>query len=243
MAFNAIVSDFMARTDNPYPNLRWTIYYEKEYDNPDVSGVSPNDPTPREIANDLEYIYSSYAKKPYYLKINGNPVIFVYSDAGDVPGTMPSRWRDAINLVKSETGITFYYVLKVFPGFASATPQPDSWHQYAPASRSDSQGPYSFVSPGFWLNTDELKSTERLPRDPVAFEAAVKNMVNSNAIWKLVETWNEWGEGTSVEPGVQTIKGSDGVEREDTAGSPFRNLYVDILNRNLPSLESGLGAN
>jgi len=226
-ALTNILHDFMGRADNPYPNLRWAVYYEDEgFSDPDVST----------LVSDLTHIRDQFAVSPFFLRVNGKPVVFVYAGAADEPGTMTQRWHDA----QAALGNAFYIVLKVFPGYASDPNQPDSWHQYAPALRSDQQAPYAFaVSPGFWLDDG---SAVRLARDAAAFEAAVQSMVAAPATWKLVETWNEWGEGTAVEPGVQTRDNGPGQEVQDPAGTPFGNLYVDILQRNLPSLEQGTGA-
>lgn len=225
VTFDNIINSFMARTDNPYPNLRWSMYYEDE---------GFGDPSVATIVSDLNHIKTKYANSPYFLKINNKPVIFVYSSNADEPGTMPQRWKEA----NSQVGNSFYVVLKVFSGFATNPDQPDSWHQYAPAVRSGAHAPYSyFVSPGFWLDDG---SAERLPRDPASFESAVKTMVGANAMWKLTQTWNEWGEGTSIEPGEQ-VKTINGRDEPDLSGYQFKNLYIDILNRNLPALEQGTG--
>ena len=223
-AFNNIITDFMGRSDNPYPNLRWSMYYEDE---------GFGDPSVATLVSDLTHIKNAFTNNPYYFKIDGKPVIFVYGNTTDEPGTILQRWSDA----NAQLGNAFYYVLKVFGGYATSSPQPSSWHQYAPASRSGQHGSYSYyVSPGFWLDGQ----AERLARNAADFENAVKSMVNSNATWKLTQTWNEWGEGTSVEPGQQVVI-VNGIDAIDPNGTPFGNLYVDILNRNLPPLEQGLG--
>ncbi len=225
VALQTIVNAYMPRADNPYPNLRWCIYYEAEgYADESVDML---------VAN-LEYIKSTLASSSSYLKVDGKPVIFVYAGANDSPGTMTQRWKQA----NAQIGGYFYVVLKVFPGYEADINQPDSWHQYAPAVRGEIHGSYSaFVSPGFWL--DNGNSSPRLPRSLSEFEAAVINMVNANVTWKLVETWNEWGEGTSVEPGDQVIETSGGEAVLDPNGPEFGNAYVDILNAYLPPLESG----
>jgi hypothetical protein len=228
-AFNNIINDFMGRPDNPYPNLRWTVYYEDEgFGDPDVAT----------IVNDLNYIYTHYAQSPFYLKVNAKPVIFVYGDAGDTPGTLTQRWHDA----NAQLNNKFYVVLKVFSGYSSTPIQPDSWHQYAPANRSGTHSSYSsYVSPGFWLDDG---SAPRLVRDTTAFESAVAGMVNDNTTWKIVETWNEWGEGSSVEPGNQVILNSaTGKEELDPNAPVFGTTYIDILNQHLPDLEAGTGVN
>jgi len=219
-AFRHIITDVMNRADNPYPNLRWAIYYEAE---------SQGNPTVTSIANDLNYIKTNYANQPAYLRVGGKPVVFVYADATD-GADMASRWAQA----RSQTG--FYIVLKVYTGYKTDPNQPDSWHQYAPAARSDNQASYSYaVSPGFWKDGEVV----RLPRNLTEFRSAVSAMVASSATWKLTETWNEWGEGSSVEPGDQVIQTTTGNATLDPNGVLFKNAYVDALNQLLPSLESG----
>ncbi len=229
LAFSNILNNFMPHSDNPYPNLRWTIYYEDE---------GFGDPSVATIVDNLNHINSNFAHSPYYLKINGKPVIFVYAGSSDIPGTMTQRWSQANQQLSNQ----FYVVLKVFSGYSLDPYQPDSWHQYAPANRSGTHAPYSsYVSPGFWLDDG---SAPRLVRDSAAFESAVINMVNANVTWKLIETWNEWGEGSSVEPGNQVrLNTSTNKEEIDPTAPNFGNTYINILNQRLPNLEAGTGTN
>lgn len=222
-AMRFILADAMNRPDNPYPNLRWAIYYEKE---------SIGDPPPDEITDDLEYIRDTFAEQPAYLRIDNRPVIFVYAAANDQSG-MAARWAEA----RRRAG--FCVVLKVYSGYRNDPNQPDSWHQYAPANRVDKQSPYSWmVSPGFWLDGENV----RLGRDLDAFKKAVSEMVAADVPWKLIQTWNEWGEGTSVEPGEQVVQTLSGKAVSNPDGQPFRNLYIDALRELLPPLERGTGA-
>jgi cell division septation protein DedD len=223
-ALQTIVNTYMLRADNPYPDLRWCIYYEQEgYADEDVDTL---------VAN-LEYIKNTVAGSRAYLKVDGKPVIFVYAGANDTPGTMTQRWKQANNRLDNY----FCLVLKIYPGFSADVNQPDSWHEYAPARRGDIYGSYSaFVSPGFWL--DDGRSSPRLLRSLSEFETAVIRMVNADVTWKLVETWNEWGEGTAVEPGDQVVETSDGEKVPDPNGVEFGNAYIDILSAHLPPLES-----
>jgi hypothetical protein len=161
--------------------LRWAPYYEEE---------SLGDPTPAKLANDLAYIKSRYASHPAYLRVGGRPVIFVFSTGSDGCG-MADRWKAA------NTSQNFYVVLKVFSGYRSCASPPASWHQYGPAKATDRQAGYSFaISPGF-NKADEPSA--RLGRDLARFQQNVREMVASGEPWQLVTTFNEWGEGTSVE--------------------------------------------
>ena len=78
-----------------------------------------------------------------------------------------------------------------------------------------------------------------MPRDLAAFRDAVSAMVVAPVTWKLVETWNEWGEGTAVEPGDQVIQTRNGSARIDPTGLPFKDQYIRMLQELLPPLEQG----
>ena len=160
--------------------FQWALYYEAE---------SQGNPRRRVIEDDLDYIEATYASDPSYLKIGGKPVIFVFAGPDDDCG-MVQRWDRG----NSER---FHVVLKVFPGYLICDSQPDGWHQYAPAVAADHQAGFSYsISPGFW-RPDE--TSPRLARDRGRFAQNVRDMVTSNEPWQLITSFNEWGEGTSIE--------------------------------------------
>ncbi len=185
------------------PSFRWTIYYENE---------SQGNPTVATIQNDLQYIQSHYGSNSSYLRVNGKYVVFVYADATDACG-MADRWVQANNGIGSPA----YIVLKVFAGYRTCTSQPNSWHQYSPAVASDRQSGYSYaISPGFWKKGEAV----RLARSLTTWTANVKSMATSGDPWQLVTTFNEWGEGTSVESAVEW------------ASSSGYGQYLDVLHDN-----------
>lgn len=240
-AISTYLNDFMKRSDNPYPNLRWALYYECEGITSAQSSDCPSstgDPTTAQIVSDLTHIKNTMSDSPYFLKINGKPVIFVY---GATEGLATSqRWKDA----NAQMGNQFYVVLKVYNGYQTDPNQPDSWHQYGPASNYGAHGTYSaYVSPGFWKDvSDPVDGAVRLARDLTRFQTDVSKMASASVTWKLVQTWNEWGEGSSVEPGNQTIIDAAGKEVLDPNGAPFGNAYVQALADRLPPLEAGKGS-
>jgi hypothetical protein len=175
--------------------LMITPYYEAEGNA--ISGVSgsPN-PTSAQITSDLNYLAAHYIDDPNYLWISGKPAIFAYGDGTDSCATA-SRWA-AANVAAATH---FYVVLKVFSGYATCADQPDNWHQYGPATATDSQGTHSYtVSPGFYKFGE---SSPRLVRDPARWLQEVQTMNCSSAAFRLVTTFNEWGEGTAVESATE----------------------------------------
>ncbi|MDH3499866.1 MAG: glycoside hydrolase family 99-like domain-containing protein [Acidimicrobiia bacterium] len=180
------IMDRTVNVASPYQDMRWSIYYEEE---------GQSDPSAAQIAADLEYMNDRFFSHDAFLRVEGAPVIFVWADGSDAAG-MAARWAEA----KALFGKPLHVVLKVFSGYEGVANQPDSWHQYGPAVAYDEQLPHSAtVSPGFWLYGD----TVRLARDPARFTADVERMAASGAFWQLITTWNEWGEGTSIEPAAE----------------------------------------
>lgn len=176
--YDTRVGDFLKAAEGT--GFKVCVYYEDE---------GFGDPSATALKADLDYLKQHYFSHPNYWRIGGRPVVYAYGDASDAQG-MCARWAQAA------TGI--YYSLKVFDGFKTVSPQPSSWHQYAPDQGYVEFLPWSVsVSPGFWFAPD---AAPRLERDPVRFEIDVKRMTAAKPQVQLVTTFNEWGEGTAVEP-------------------------------------------
>jgi hypothetical protein len=160
--------------------FRWALYDESE---------GYGDPSPDAIRRDLEWIRDVYASQPSYLKLNGRFVVFVYG--GVESCSVAERWHDA------NAGTGAYLVLPAFDGFRNCANQPDSWHFYSATIPEFELHGYSYgVCPGFF-RIDE--SEPREVRDLEQWKQSIRDMVASNEPLQLVVTFNEWGEGTSVE--------------------------------------------
>jgi hypothetical protein len=183
--------------------FKWCAYYELENSAPPITTIE----------SDLKYIQNAYASHPNYLKIDGRFVVFVYTDIESNGPNMAYRWKQA-NTVNA------FIVLKVFPNYAKCPQQPDSWHQYDPAWSADSQKPYSYtISPGFWKKGEP----ERLNRDLNRWKRNIREMAASKTMFQLITTFNEHGEGTTVE----CCRGSQGWESKSGYGT-----YLDALHLN-----------
>jgi hypothetical protein len=165
--------------------IKLSLYYE----------IGSGLPSASKLSSDLDYIASHYGSDSSFLHVEGKPVLFVYNATGAaVTCAAPTAFKAA-------NAGRFYIDLKVFNGFKTCADQPDDWHQYGPATATSWQKGYSFtISPGFWKVTEP---TARLPRDPARWAQAARDMVASGERWQLVTTFNEWGEGTAVEPATE----------------------------------------
>jgi hypothetical protein len=183
--------------------LKWAVYYEVEgYQNPSVD----------KLAADLAYIRDNLATSSAYLKVNGKPVVFVYS-ADDTTCTLNDRWKQA----NQALGGAIYVDLKVYYGYRNCASQPDSWHQYGPNAPIDTQSGFSTsISPGFW-RADEPNPL--LARDLARWQTNAAALAASTAPWRLVTTYNEWTEGTAVESAY------------DWGSASGHGAYVDALHK------------
>ena len=165
--------------------FKWAILYEPEgYGDPAVS----------QIQADLAYITTKYGNDPSYLRLNGRPVVFVYSANNDDGCGVADRWRQG-NTVGADV------VLKIFPGYLACANQPGAWFEYGPTFPTLAVGSNAYViSPGFYRAGE---STPRLVRDLNRWKANIRAMVASKASFQLVTTFNEWGEGTAVESATE----------------------------------------
>jgi hypothetical protein len=162
-------------------NFLWSAYYEAE-------GYGA--PSSAKISIDLAALWGR-AQSANWLHVGGKPVIFVYGSSADGCATV-TRWKKAVGRSN------WFVVMKVVSGYASCVDQPDDWHQYAPSNAVQAHLPHSYViAPGFWKFGE---SAPRLVRDAARWSQNIRDMVASGAHWQLVTTFNEWGEGTGVEP-------------------------------------------
>ena len=153
----------------------------------------PNPPSSSELRQHFDLLYQ-LAGHPAWLRVGGKPVLFIYNVGREASCPAVSRLLAA-------SGGRFYLNVKVFGGYRNCPDQPDSWHQYVPAHRYDQQGSDSTtVSPGFFKFDEPVP---RLARDLERFRADLRRQVASGARWQLVTSFNEWGEGTAVEPSLQ----------------------------------------
>ena len=197
--------------------LSVTVYFEV---------VHPeNAPKPDGAVKDVLYLLEHYGKHPAWLKVNGKPVIFVYSRA--IGQIKVDGWLQVIDAVN-----------KKYPGGAifigdqitkSAARVFDGIHTYNPTGHTAGKSPEQLrawahaaypdwvqiagrdriacltIIPGY----DDSKLGRPAPRPitdrqngetcRILFEEAVA----ANPDWILITSWNEWHEGSEIEPSLE----------------------------------------
>jgi len=180
-----------SRTGRRLPTLlaaaRAQSFHIAAYFEPESRSVPPST---TELRAEFDFL-ARLAADAAWLRVDGKPVLFIYN-TGVEASCQAMKRLNAINAGR------FYLNVKVFAGYRTCVSQPASWHQYGPAARYDQQGSFSAtVSPGFYKFNE---SAPRLARDLHSFRSALSRQQNSGAQWLLVTSFNEWGEGTAVEP-------------------------------------------
>ena len=163
--------------------FRWAIYHELE---------GYGDPTVDELRADLVHIVSRYGGSRGYLRLGGRPVVFVYGDADDGDGCdAANRWAAANATVGA------YLVLRSFHGYRRCVSAVDGWHPYSANKYEFDLFPFAYaISPGFFFAKEERPARRR---SIATWRRSVWRMAHSDAQFQYVISFNEWGEGTSVE--------------------------------------------
>jgi hypothetical protein len=177
--------------------FHWAVGYQRE---------AADDPSAVEITADLARL-AAVTADPSYLHVAGRAVLFVDTAATDGCATL-DRWG-GVDLS------AFYLVSKVVNGYAGCTRQPQGWYADDPATSRDLQpGRSGVVSPGYAASGQPT----RLARDPKRFRADVTSLAASKAPLQLINSYNDWTRGTTVESAAQWASRSG------------RGAYLDVLH-------------
>lgn len=183
-------------------NFNVTIYYE-----------SVRDITKDQIINELSYVISSYSNEPSFLKISGKPVIFVY--AVSAYNRNPNFWKEVITKVKEKTKIDVIFIAdsfdmsysNVFDGFHTYNPIwiskssfSDIYSNEAKVVRANEKLWAATVCPGYDDRKIRKPGTYVSREDGAYYNLTWSASIKSNPDVILICTFNEWHEGTNIEP-------------------------------------------
>lgn len=182
--------------------VKLTIYYEQA----SSTNVSS-------MVHEFEEILRNYGGRKSFLKVEGRPVIFIYSRAiNQIP---LSAWGEIIRRIRSDGYDALFIAdgmhVKYFDGIHIYNPAPS-------LSKLNLTELYIFfrtladrhdaifaatVLPGY-DDTNIRKPGLMYPRDNGGtYNETWKAALASNPDWILICSWNEWHEGTEIEPSVE----------------------------------------
>ncbi|MBC7286604.1 MAG: hypothetical protein H5T86_00870 [Armatimonadetes bacterium] len=180
---------------------------------------------PERAAEDLKYVLERYGSRDAFFKVNASPVIFLY---GRVIGELSTdQWAQVIGEVRAEHEAIF------IADTDAANPPPqniDGLHLYNPCGRvqrgEDMKAFYAekvaeardkgliacaTVIPGYDDTHIRAPGTVAPRLGGQLYCALWEYAIAADPDWVLITSWNEWHEGSEIEPSVED-----------------RRLYIDL---------------
>ncbi|MHC4154991.1 MAG: right-handed parallel beta-helix repeat-containing protein [Planctomycetota bacterium] len=194
-------------------SVQWCLGYEME---------GYEDPTVQRIYDEVKYILDNYGPARNYAKIDGKWLIVVNgADEQDAA----SRWSEAKDMLAA-SGYCVY-----LNGQGGQGEPWDAATVYDPVNRqgltetTPNIDDTAWISPGFWLYSEDTYELEHsLSEFTSAWNNIVANRRRSRFI--VIETWNEWYEGTQIEPGQQIVQDPNGYY---PAGYDYGYDFIDAI--------------
>ncbi|MBN1344996.1 MAG: hypothetical protein JXQ73_20045 [Phycisphaerae bacterium] len=195
--------------------LKVTVYFEV---------VRSKPPTVESAVSDLDYLAGRYASHPAWLRVGSYPVIFLY---GRVMGQLDEvEWIRALDLSRRQSGANWIAIADgiragygaLFDGIhgyntmGSYLNQPESsWPEIARAhmtsairyARPNAHIACATIVPGY-DDTKIRKPGAALDRaDGRLYDAQWKVALETQPDWILITSFNEWHEGSEIEPSAE----------------------------------------
>lgn len=183
-------------------------------------------PSVKGAVDDLTYIVDRYGKHPAWLKVQGKPVIFVYGRA--VHELKLDGWASVISqfdavrprgavLIGDEISAE---AARVFHGIHTYNPtgltkgksleEIRSWAKTTFPEWVRTAGPNRIscvtIIPGY---DDSVQPSRKPPRpiteryDGKTYRVMWEEAIAANPDWVVITSWNEWHEGSEIEPSVE----------------------------------------
>lgn len=196
-------------------NCRVTVYYE----------TIPGQPkTAENAAKDILRLLEKYANHPAWLYVEGKPVLFIYGRAVDEIGV--KGWADVVGKVNAgyAPGVVFHgdrfsaEAAQVFDGLhtyntaahlhGKSLEQVKAWcaetyRRWVKLARDAGRISTITVIPGY-DDTKIRKPGLKVERyDGQSYLAQWQAAIAAAPDWVLITSWNEWHEGSEIEPSVE----------------------------------------
>jgi glycoprotein endo-alpha-1,2-mannosidase len=194
--------------------LKVCLYYEQV----------PQPGDPRSVLPDLRHILREFAKHPAYLKVDGRPVLFVYGRAMEQLSL--SQWAWALETIRAEfphgmcaigdslgrsaarvfDGIHTYNPVGVLEGKPLDAIQPTLEAHYREAIQTAGELGRIACATIIPAYDDTKIRTPGIRTNRFGGEAYRKQwnaVLSLNPDWVLITSFNEWHEGSEIEPSVE----------------------------------------
>ncbi len=195
--------------------LEVTAYFE----------IVPNNDREKALS-DVLYLLNRYGKHPAWLKVNGKPVLFVYGRAVGQIGLDGWLWVITEANRRYEGGAVFIgdqisaRAARIFDGIHTynitgetarkSVSEIKAWAERTfpqwVATAGEGRIACLTIIPGY----DDSKLPDRKPPRPITerhngetYRVLWEAAIAANPDWVLITSWNEWHEGSEIEPSVE----------------------------------------
>ncbi len=183
-----------------------------------------------DVQTALASLLSTHANHPAYLKVNGKPVVFFWQNSRFNVNDW-SVMREAVDPLHQSIWIgegTNLDYLRVFDGHHlyniawSADPRAEviKWGKRV-REKAIELGAFKYfigtAMPGFDNRLVSSGATYRPRSDGEYFRQSFTGVTQSNADWAMITSFNEWAEGSQIEPST-------------TYGNQYLNLAAELAN-------------
>jgi glycoprotein endo-alpha-1,2-mannosidase len=174
------------------------------------------------LVSDMEYVLYNYGNHSKFLKVDGRPVLFIYATTSTQP---VSNWSVAIQRLNDDGYNPFLIVdlggpkaissdwLQVFDGFHVYNPlgiyqeEPQNalslFETMVLSARANGKLACVTTLPGYDDTEARAESTVLQRQGGSVYDRSWSVAKKANPDWTLICTFNEWHEGTEIEPSLE----------------------------------------
>lgn len=193
--------------DNMRSTTKLTVYYE-----------TVPDEDPQKAVEDLLYVLEKYGARESFLKVNGVPIVFIY---GRAMGQLSAeQWGEVVAAVKKEKpavliadtdsrtkpnkadfdGYHFYNPVGRIKG---GTDMGAFYRKYVEQYRAPGKIVCLTIIPGYDDTHVREPGTAVSRENGDLYSRSWSSAVAAKPDWILITSWNEWHEGSEIEPSVE----------------------------------------
>ena len=183
---------------------------------------------------DLLYIEKNYFSKSHYINIDNKPILLNF---GPITLTSNEDWENAFSEIKTDF---YFFPLAYHPRYYNLNTIVDGVYSWVGEAQSEDFYNYGkqfdylggsgifefreFYEEGGW---DKTGQSDILSRDGNLLRETLEKSIASGVDFIQLITWNDWGEGTAIEPSVEYQFEPLSIIQE-FVGVPFKKEDLDL---------------
>lgn len=159
---------------------------------------------------DMVYMEENYFKRDNYFKLNEKPVLLNF---GPITLKTNEEWVDVFSAIETEIN---FFPLSYHPQYYDLTTTVDGVYAWVGEAQTEDLSNYAqqfdffgggalfefreFYEEGGWQATNQSRLFNR---NGALLRETLNNAKNTNSDFIQLITWNDWGEGTAIEPSLE----------------------------------------